>query len=67
MNADTVIVTGTRTDLVATYSVIKVLPSFSKPGGGRVDRARPKSHNCQGETTRRDDILGKRGRASGST
>ncbi len=39
---------GCNTDLVATYSVMNVLPSFSNPGGGRADRARPKSHNCHG-------------------
>ena len=34
---------GQATDLVATYSVMKVLLSFATLGGGRADRARPKS------------------------
>ena len=34
---------GQATDLVATYSVMNVLLSFATLGGGRADRARPKS------------------------
>lgn len=32
--------------LVATYSVMKVLLSLAKLGGGVADRAKPKSHSC---------------------
>lgn len=35
----------TRTYRVATYSVIKVLLSFATLGGGRAERARPKSQS----------------------
>ena len=31
---------------MATYSVMNVLLSLAKFGGGRAERARPKSHNC---------------------
>ena len=34
-----------RTDLVATYSVMKVLLSLATFGGGRAERARPKSQS----------------------
>ena len=35
-----------NTHRVATYSVMNVLLSFATFGGGRADRARPKSQSC---------------------
>jgi hypothetical protein len=44
-------------NLVATYSVMKVLLSFATFGGGRADRARPKSQTCS-ETMSEDGGIG---------
>ena len=38
-------------DLVATYSVINVLLSLATLGGGRAERARPKSQSCEEEVS----------------